>query len=425
MAKSVHHIFINLLKPNCFGFGPKEKRWTLRCKRLQEKFHIAGEIDIVRALAKKGTIVIVPTHTSHWDSVIIGLAMKRLGLSPLSWGAGLNLFNNRFFRYLFSQLGTYKIDRRKKNIPYLLTQKYYTCLTLEWGCHTLFYPSGTRSRSGAIESDLKLGLLGTPFEAQENNFQKQGAYARKLFIIPVVLNYHCVLEAQQLIRTLADKETAMDSESKPCCCVTKLLLGRNILCKGSEIFINIGTPLDVMGNRVDIEARSYDAQGKEVNLYEQFLKLNTTISKRPDSYIKPLSHKIVEIYYRINSVLSSHLVAFVAYELAKTIEGFSMQLEKITLKREDFMVALSKAYKAFYILYKEKKINFTAVLLNGQLSTIATDGLAKLGIYHAKPPLVSVKEGNLLIQDLWTLWYYHNRLIGYEVEKIFNIAFRD
>jgi glycerol-3-phosphate O-acyltransferase len=66
---------------------------------------------------------------------------------------------------------------------------------LQWGCHSLFYPGGTRSRSGALEQQLKLGLLGTVFEAQQYNYQAQGRTARKIFVVPVVLSYHCVLEA--------------------------------------------------------------------------------------------------------------------------------------------------------------------------------------------------------------------------------------
>lgn len=421
IAKITHHTLVGLLKPNCFGPKPKAEHLVFRFKKLQEKFHLTGEIETVRVLAEKGTIILVPTHSSHWDSFVIGFAMQRLGLPPLSWGTGLNLFNNKAFRYIFSKLGTYKVDRRKKTIPYLQTQKHYACLTLEWGCHTLFYPSGTRSRSGTIESNLKLGLLGTLFEAQERNFQKYGVNARKLFIVPIVLNYHCVLEAHRLIRESAQLEGVIDSSVKPNCCYTNLILSKNILLKGSEIFINIGTPLDVMGNRVDIEGHSYDTQDKEIDLYKQFINLpaQATTRKRSNDQAKLLSHKIVETYYRINIVLSSHVVAFAAYELAKTIKGFSMKPEKITLKHEAFMAALSKAYNALYKLYKQKKIALTPLLLHGQIDAIASDGLSKLGIYHVKPPLAVIKDRDLLIQDLWTLYYYHNRLVGYGLEKLF------
>lgn len=420
ISKGIHHTFVHLLKPDCVGFGTAG--WAFPHKRLQEKFHLMGQTDTIRALAKTGTIVLVPTHTSNWDSVVIGLAMKQLGLPPLTWGAGLNLFNNKGFRYVFNKLGTYKVDRRKKTIPYLQAQKDYACLILEWGCHTLFYPGGTRSRLGAIESDLKLGLLGTPFEAQEHNFQSQGANAKKFFIFPIVLNYHCVIEAYQLIRESIQIDSGPASMAQPSYCCTNLPFSKNILFKGSEIFINIGTPLDVMGNRVDIEGRSYNDQGQEIDLYKQFLDLpiKTAVSKRSDDYVKMLSHKIVATYYRINTVLSSHLVAFVAYELAQKSAGFSMDLTHIMIDYAHFMVAFGHTYQALQRLYTEKKIEFTPILQNGQLDAIAKDGLVKLGIYHAQAPLVITEGGALLIQDLLTLFYYHNRLTGYGLQAIFS-----
>lgn len=417
IVKSIQCVFINLLKPKCFGFGAKKERWTLRNKRLHEKLHVTGEINTIRALAGKGTIVLVPNHTSNWDSVVMGLAMQQLGLPPLSWGAGLNLFNNKGFRYIFSKLGTYKVDRRKKTILYLQAQKDYACMMLEWNCHTLFYPGGTRSRSGAIESDLKFGLLGTPFEAQAKSFKKYGSDAKKFFIVPIVLNYHCVLEAQQLIRESGlYEQTPVITQD---CCPKNLVLSKNMLLKGSEIFINIGVPLDVMGNQVDEKGHSYDSEGRSVDLYKQFLHFSeqTEIKKRRNDHVNVLGQKIVESYYKINTVLSSHLVAFVAYELAKTVEGFSMHLEKVVLKGETFMLALAEVYKKLCVLYEQEKIAFTSVLINGQLKAIAADGLSKLGIYHDTPPLVTAKNGDVLIQDIWTLLYYHNRLTGYGLAK--------
>ncbi|WP_243017899.1 MULTISPECIES: 1-acyl-sn-glycerol-3-phosphate acyltransferase [Candidatus Cardinium] len=420
IARCTHHTLIHLLKPHCFGFGAG--RWTLPSKRLEEKFHLMGQTNIVRALAKIGTVVLVPTHTSNWDSMVIGLAMKQLGLPPLTWGAGLNLFNNRGFHYVFNKLGTYKVDRRKKTIPYLQTQKDYACLILEWGCHTLFYPGGTRSRLGAIESDLKLGLLSTPFEAQENNFRNQGINGKKLFIVPIVLNYHCVLEAYELIRESMQKGSIVSGNVQPNGCCTNLVFSKNILFKGSELFINIGPPLDVMGNSVDMEGRSYNDQGQAIDLYEQFLHLPIKMDtrKRSDQSVKMLSHKIVASYYRINMVLSSHLVAFVVYALAQKKEGFSMDLNHIIISYADFMVAFGHVYKALALLYTEKKIDFTPIVRSGQLDVIAKDGWTKLGIYHAQPPLVVTKSGDLLIQDLLTLCYYHNRLTGYGLEAIFS-----
>src|SRR5699024_5022641 len=65
------------------------------------------------------------------------------------------------------------------------------------GYHSLFFPGGTRSRSGMIESYLKLGLMGSAISAFAHN-QVTGRDG-PVFIIPTTINYGLVLEAETLI----------------------------------------------------------------------------------------------------------------------------------------------------------------------------------------------------------------------------------
>ena len=124
---------------------------------LQDKIHITGSAEQLRKLAKIGTIVMVPTHFSNIDSIVVGWVINTLGLPPFIYGAGLNLFNIEIFAYFMNSLGAYKVDRRKKNLLYLETLRTYSSLAVRQGCHSLFFPGGTRSRSGKIETRLKLG----------------------------------------------------------------------------------------------------------------------------------------------------------------------------------------------------------------------------------------------------------------------------
>src|SRR5690554_6217760 len=113
---------------------------------LQDKIQIIDETDQLRDLASKGTIVMTPTHFSNLDSILIGWIINTLGLPPFIYGAGLNLFNIEIFAYFMNALGAYKVDRRKKNHPYLETLKTYSSEAIQFGCHSLFFPGGTRSR---------------------------------------------------------------------------------------------------------------------------------------------------------------------------------------------------------------------------------------------------------------------------------------
>jgi len=39
-----------------------------------------------------------------------------------------------------------------------------------------------------------------------------------------------------------------------------------------------------------------------------------------------------------------------------------------------------------------------------------------VGLYHAQRPLI-MKNGNIVIQNMNTLYYYHNRMDGYGLEN--------
>ncbi|MCK5207752.1 MAG: 1-acyl-sn-glycerol-3-phosphate acyltransferase, partial [Cyclobacteriaceae bacterium] len=122
---------------------------------LQDKIQITGETEQLRKLAKIGTVVVVPTHFSNLDSILIGWVIHTMGLPPFIYGAGLNLFNMEIFAYFMNSLGAYKVDRRKRNLIYLQSLRTYSSMALQDGSHSLFFPGGTRSRSGKIETRLK------------------------------------------------------------------------------------------------------------------------------------------------------------------------------------------------------------------------------------------------------------------------------
>ncbi|MEM7040653.1 MAG: 1-acyl-sn-glycerol-3-phosphate acyltransferase, partial [Bacteroidota bacterium] len=121
-------------------------RGMLRSKRhLQEKMKLVGHLEEIRNLTKKGTVILVPTHFSNLDSIVIGWAIENLGLPAYTYGAGINLFGHPLLSHFMSRLGAFRVDRRKKNELYIRTLKLYTEFILREGAHMLFFPGGTRS----------------------------------------------------------------------------------------------------------------------------------------------------------------------------------------------------------------------------------------------------------------------------------------
>jgi glycerol-3-phosphate O-acyltransferase len=395
---------------------------------MNDKIHINGEVDKLRTLAKKGTIVIVPTHSSNLDSLLIGWVIYTLGLPPVIYGAGLNLFNISIISYFMNSLGAYKVDRRKKNMIYLETLKSYSALALKKGCQSLFFPGGTRSRDGRVEKDLKLGLLGTAIEAQRANYQELGNEAEKIFIVPVSLNYHFVLEAPSLIRQYLEKQgqeryyVENDEFSSSYKIITFLF---KFFTKGSDISVSIGEPMDILGNKVDEEGKSFGAKGREIQPKDYFVfQDKITVNKQREAeYTRMLSKKIVEQYSKIARVFSSHLIAFTAFEILrkrnKKLDLFSL----LRLPDDDLVIS----YNEFRTVCLRVKNKIDERVKDGRMSqaehmddsidNIIKHGLLNLGMYHSKRPLITTKEGDITTMDINLLYFYRNRLDGYGLEK--------
>jgi len=396
---------------------------------LRDKIQIMGKTKQLRKLAKKGTVVMVPTHFSNLDSILIGWIIHSLGLPAFIYGAGLNLFNIKIFAYFMNSLGAYKVDRRKKNPIYLETLKTYSMLAIQEGAHSLFFPGGTRSRSGKIEKKLKLGLLGTAMEAQRALFMENpDGNARKIFVVPVTLNYNFVLEAPSLIKQyLAMKgqerfyiETDEFTTSYK---MTKFLF--KFFSKGSDISVSIGPALDILGNYVDNKGRSVDAHGRFIDTRDYFMS-NGKLSidpQREAEYTRKTAEIIVREYHRINRVFASHLVAFTAFQIWRKryskldlYDFLRIPEEEMYIEYAVFREAFSKVRKAVFDLKKGGKLNI-AHHLKGDVDKVIKLGVDNVGMYHSKRPLIFNKQGDIITQDLTTLYYYHNRMDGYGLEE--------
>lgn len=397
-----------------------------RKSKIQDKLKITGSVADLRSLVKEGTVILVPTHFSNLDSVLIGWAADRIGMSAFSYGAGLNLYENKIMSYFFSKLGAYTLDRRKKNEIYLEALKSFSQLSIEKGVHTLFFPGGTRSRSGHLESRIKQGLLGTVIDAQGNNFIS--GRNTKIFIVPVVLNYHFVLEAKSLINQhlrITGKELYL-SEGKKFGFFQLFSFFREFLRNSSEIIVHFGKPMDVMGHFVNEKGESFDQSGRKIQLSDYFFSKGSISydRQRNEEYTKRLALKIVDRYHKENVVLSSHLVTYAAFKLFQRSNPNRDLFELLRLPKEERVLdyqslenAVEKIRKQILHLAKENKLQVSEVLLRSNVSEIIKNGVENVGAFHVKKPILMVENRTFVSQDLSLLFYYHNRLDGYDLHK--------
>lgn len=396
---------------------------------LQDKIHITGHVEQLRELAKKGTIVMTPTHFSNLDPVLMGWVIHTLGLPPFVYAADLNLFNIELFAYFMNSLGAFKVDRRKENPIYQETLRSYSTNALLKGCHSMFFPGGARSRSGKIEKRLKLGLLGTAIEAQRILFESNpGETSNKIFIVPVVLNYHFVLEAPALINEYLkqkgqERYYSENDEYSSSYKIIRFLF--KFFTKGSDISLSIGRPMDLFGHYVDENGVSYDKEGRLINTRDYFVSAGKIRQdpQRDLEYTRMLSEHLVEEYHKINRVFASHLCAFVAFKMLQKrhpkLDLFNLLRlpeEEQSIEYTEFKTVFCKLRNEVFKLHEQGRTGI-APHLTGDPDKVIETGIANIGIYHSKRPLLKNKEGNIITQDLNTLFYYHNRLDGYGLEK--------
>ncbi len=395
--------------------------------RLQDRLLVTGRTEAVRGLFSKGTVVVVPTHFSNLDSILIGFAMDAFaGLPSFSYGAGLNLYNTGYTAYFMNRLGAYRVDRRKKNPVYIETLKSMSNLSIQRGANSLFFPGGTRSRSGALETKLKMGLLGTAVEAQRALFQK--GENTKIFIVPAILGYHFVLEApfliEQYLRQIG-KERYMRAQDDFYNIPQLIKFTWQFFSQSSDITVAFGQPLDVLGNPVDAEGNSYDKYGNLLNVREYFLSgdvVNEDL-QRESEYTKTLSERIVEQYHKDNIVLSSHLVAFAAFQLLRKqnqrldLYGIlRLPTEEYVFPKETLYDVVEQLQRHLVDLHAEGNIQLSDQIYWSP-EELVRHGIKHLGAYHVDKPLHFNKAGEIVSHSFKLLFFYHNRLSTYGFEN--------
>lgn len=397
----------------------------LRVEELEKRMLISGEVESLRRLSKRGTVMCTPTHGSHMDSVVMAYALQLVGLPPFIYGAGKNLFANKVMGFFMQNLGAYKVDRLKGEALYKRTLKNYCVVTLSHGMPNLFFPGGTRSRSGAIESELKLGLLGCGLEAMIHNLQ-QGSAKPAVFFVPVSVSYHLVLEAETLIEDFLKDEGKSryiiddDEFSRP---ERIAQFARALLAMDGQIHVRFGPALDPFGNRVDDEGRSLDPHDRVIDATRYVLDAQgkaTLDGPRDRQYTRELGAAIVDSLKCNNTILPTHITCYALMQALAERSG-ERDLYRLLRSRsceEGFLVSEITARVATLVtaldeLSQKGRLHLPAEPRDA--SAIVSQAERALSLYHM-PPAVERRGDRLLPADPKLVFFYHNRLTGYGLD---------
>jgi glycerol-3-phosphate O-acyltransferase len=389
---------------------------------LDGRILVQGPREHIRKLSEIGTIIFTPTHLSNLDSVVFGFAIERAGLPPAVYGAGKNLFTNPVLSYFMHNLGAYRVDRRLRHSLYKDVLKTYSTVMLEHGYHSLFFPGGTRSRSGGVERRLKLGLAGTGIEAFVRTTAK--GKTQRVFFVPATINYLLTLEAETLIDDFLQEEGKAryiieDDESTRVSRVAAFmnkLLGLDAAC-----VIRFSRPLDCFGNYVDDEGRSHDNRGRIVDATTYVMGRDGRPgmdSARDAEYTRELGDRIVDAYKRDTVVMATHIVAACAFERLRRAVG-KADLFAVLRHRDD--VAVSRAELAedvdvmlarIAVLEDQGEIVVAPTLKGKRGDALVDDALRAFAGYHTQEVLAP-RGSELVLRDTRLLFYYQNRLAAH------------
>ncbi len=392
---------------------------------MDDRILVQGPTRELRKLAERGTLIHVPTHLSNLDSVVFGFAMERAGLPPATYGAGKNLFTNPVLSYFMHNLGAYRVDRRLRHTLYKDVLKTYSCVLIEQGYHSLFFPGGTRSRSGGVERRLKLGLAGTGVEAFARTAEQGDP--QRVFFVPATINYLLTLEAETLIDDFLQEEGKAryiidDDESTRLSRVASFV--NKLAGMDGAVVVRFSQPLDCFGNAVDEEGQSHDAHGRRVDPLSYVLGPGDVVRRDPArdaQYTRELGEVICAAFKRDTVVMSTHLVASAAFDHLRQTVGSSGAGDLFAVLRHKDDVSVPRAQLAADVerlrdrvrdLASRNEIVLAPSLDRASGNSIVEAALRAFSGYHSSPVL-EPRGADLVLEDTRLLFYYQNRLAAH------------
>ncbi|HCP47446.1 MAG TPA: hypothetical protein DIU15_15500 [Deltaproteobacteria bacterium] len=162
-----------------------------------------ADAERIRSAARRGTVLLVPSHRSHLDYLLLSWLLYYQGMMPPHIAAGQNM---AFWPVsnLFRRAGAYFIRRSFSGDPlYSALVSHYIRSLISEGYTQEFFIEGTRSRTGKMLPG-KIGLLATYMEAMADRIVPD------ILVVPVYIAYERVVEdyATELTGGAKKKESA-------------------------------------------------------------------------------------------------------------------------------------------------------------------------------------------------------------------------
>jgi glycerol-3-phosphate O-acyltransferase len=212
-------------------------------RRLFTNVEVSG-LEKVSDYSKRDPIVLVPSHRSYFDFIILSLLFYDHHLLPPHIAARENMAFGPF-GFLWRRAGAFFLRRSFDDPLYKAVFRTYVAYLIKEGFTQEFFIEGGRSRTGKTLTP-RLGMLAWNVEA----FLASGR--RDLFFVPIALTYERLVEEGAMVGELEGEEKRDES-------VLGLVRARRFLRRRfGSVFVSFGEPIslgDALGDRRERFAR--------------------------------------------------------------------------------------------------------------------------------------------------------------------------
>jgi glycerol-3-phosphate O-acyltransferase len=212
-------------------------------RRLFASVEVAG-LEKVAEYAKRHPLVLVPSHRSYFDFLIVSMLFYANYLVPPHILARENMAFGPF-GFLWRRCGAFFVRRSMDDALYKEVFRAYVAYLVKEGVTQEFFIEGGRSRTGKTLAP-RLGMLGWVVEAFLETAR------RDLFFVPIAITYERLVEEGAMVEELEGAEKKDES-------VLGLVRARKYLQRRfGSVFVNFGAPIslaDALGDRRDRFAR--------------------------------------------------------------------------------------------------------------------------------------------------------------------------
>lgn len=189
-------------------------------------------LERLREAGRKAPLILVPTHRSHIDYLVISYLFYAHGLIPPHIAAGVNL---SFWPmgHIFRHSGAFFIRRSFKDNPiYGLVFRYYLRKLVKEGYWIEFFVEGGRSRTGKLLPP-RFGMLRELFDAVRDGVRND------LMFCPVSISYEKIIEEGAYTRELTGAEKSAENVG------SMIKASRALASKYGRMYVQFAEPLSL------------------------------------------------------------------------------------------------------------------------------------------------------------------------------------